>query len=174
LIIVYTYFLKTENDEGFEDLEEKEDLTESPKKVLSIEEERALNAASKAQKKAQFDENYDNKGEMEEEGGTGEGEGKGKKKGGYKPKELHEFELEQMAAKERQALLNKEEFAGLSDQERMKYTGFPSGVYVRLEFSNIPCEFVENFKPASPLLIGGLLPTEHHLGYVQVRIKRHR
>ena len=51
----------------------------------------------------------------------------------------------------------------------MKYEGYRSGMYVRLEVGSTPCEMVENFSPSSPLIMGGLL-----LGCVQVSLKKHR
>ena len=46
---------------------------------------------------------------------------------------------------------------GMSIEEKIKFTGFPAGVYVRLEFSGIPVEFVKNFRPSSPILVGGMI-----------------
>ena len=185
-----------ENDEGFVDLEVENmkktsvhstattsgnnnnnnslSLSTSLSKLLSVEEERELNALKKANKKTEFDDKYDNK-EMDK--GVVEGEedeNQGRVNALKASKELSEYELENLAVKERQNLLNKKEFEGMSAEERMTYTGYPSGYYVRIEFSNIPYEFVKNFDPSAPVLIGGLLATEQTLGFVQVRIKRHR
>ena len=52
--------------------------------------------------------------------------------------------------------------------------GHRPGNYVRLKFSGIPCEMVDNFDPRRPLLIGGLGRSEEKTGYMQFRLKRHR
>jgi ribosome biogenesis protein BMS1 len=43
-----------------------------------------------------------------------------------------------------------------------------------LLLKDVPYEFIENFDPVYPVLIGGLLTTEDQFGLVQVRLKRHR
>jgi ribosome biogenesis protein BMS1 len=40
--------------------------------------------------------------------------------------------------------------------------------------AGMPCELVQHFNPASPLLIGGVLPAEEATGHLQLRLKRHR
>jgi hypothetical protein len=42
------------------------------------------------------------------------------------------------------------------------------GAYVRIILDKIPCEFVEGFDPRMPVIVGGLLPTEDTLGFMQV------
>ncbi|XP_071945540.1 ribosome biogenesis protein BMS1 homolog isoform X2 [Antedon mediterranea] len=73
-----------------------------------------------------------------------------------------------------QAELNRKEFEDMDDDIRTQYEGFRPGMYVRVEVANMPCEFVNNFDPAYPMVIGGLLSSEENIGYVQMRIKKHR
>jgi len=73
-----------------------------------------------------------------------------------------------------QSNLNRSEFDGLDDSLRVQYEGFRSGMYVRLELENVPCEMVDYFSPSTPLVLGGLLKGEDQVGYVQIRVKKHR
>lgn len=52
--------------------------------------------------------------------------------------------------------------------------GHRPGVYIRLRFTGVPCELVNNFDPRTPLLLGGLQRSEEAPGYMQLRLKRHR
>lgn len=74
----------------------------------------------------------------------------------------------------RQLQLNRDEFEGVSAEERATVEGYQPGSYVRIELENIPCEMIEHFDPVYPIIVGGLLATEERFGFVQVRIKRHR
>lgn len=75
---------------------------------------------------------------------------------------------------ERQAQLNKSVFENLDDDVRVQIEGFRPGMYVRMEFQNVAAEFVNHFDPTYPLLIGGLNMGEENVGYVNVRLKKHR
>ncbi|KAI0685623.1 hypothetical protein BC835DRAFT_1383114 [Cytidiella melzeri] len=74
----------------------------------------------------------------------------------------------------RQLQLNKAEFADVDPEARALVEGYRPGAYVRIELEDVPAEMIENFDPAYPIVVGGLLPAEERFGYLQVRIKRHR
>ncbi|XP_037319334.2 ribosome biogenesis protein BMS1 homolog isoform X1 [Pungitius pungitius] len=75
---------------------------------------------------------------------------------------------------QKQAELNRAEFEGVDDETRVQYEGFRPGMYVRLEISSLPCEFVTNFDPHYPIILGGLSSAEGNVGYLQMRLKKHR
>lgn len=56
----------------------------------------------------------------------------------------------------------------MDDEIRVQYEGFRPGMYIRLEISSIPCEFVSNFDPHYPIILGGLTSSEGNVGYLQV------
>ncbi|KAI9360135.1 hypothetical protein BD770DRAFT_442114 [Pilaira anomala] len=85
-----------------------------------------------------------------------------------------DFYEQKKAEIEQQLQVNREEFENDDPQTRAMVEGYRPGSYVRLLIKNMPCEFVENFDPTYPILVGGLLATEDQFGWVQVRIKRHR
>lgn len=64
--------------------------------------------------------------------------------------------------------LNRAEFEDQDDETRVQYEGFRPGMYVRIEIENVPCEFVLNFDPHYPVILGGLGNSEGNVGYVQV------
>jgi len=64
--------------------------------------------------------------------------------------------------------LNKKEFEGLDDSMQIQLEGFCPGMYVRLEFKDIPFELITNFDATYPLILGGLLAREENVGFVQV------
>eukprot|EP00794_Sanderia_malayensis_P010984 gene10984-12147_t len=73
-----------------------------------------------------------------------------------------------------QGQLNQAEFEDMEDGLRVHYEGFRPGMYVRMEIEGLSCEFVEHFDPSYPVIVGGLLAGEDNIGYVQVRLKKHR
>ncbi|XP_006816551.1 ribosome biogenesis protein BMS1 homolog [Saccoglossus kowalevskii] len=73
-----------------------------------------------------------------------------------------------------QAQINKSAFDDMEDDVRVLYEGYRPGMYIRVEIANMPCEFVTNFDETYPIILGGLLPGEENIGYVQVRMKKHR
>ena len=78
------------------------------------------------------------------------------------------------AAAEQQAALNSSAFSSLSAEQRLMLEGARPGQYVRLELHGVPCEFIRHWSPSSPLVLGGLGSGESGLGYLSVRLKKHR
>lgn len=81
-------------------------------------------------------------------------------------------EMKSMA--EKQANLNKSVFEEMPDDLRVQIEGFRPGMYVRMEFENVPAEFINNFDATYPIVIGSLNMGEENIGYVNVKIKKHR
>ncbi|XP_066142906.1 ribosome biogenesis protein BMS1 homolog [Euwallacea fornicatus] len=75
---------------------------------------------------------------------------------------------------EKQAQLNKTVFDNMPDDVRVQVEGFRPGMYVRLELKNVPSEFISNFDPTYPLIIGSLNMGEENIGYINVKVKKHR
>ena len=65
--------------------------------------------------------------------------------------------------------LNQKEFEDMEDDVRVQYEGYRPGMYVRIEIKSMPCEFIENFDPSYPVVLGGLLAGEDDIGFIQVR-----
>lgn len=61
----------------------------------------------------------------------------------------------------------------MDDESRVQYEGFRPGMYVRVEICSLPCEFVTNFDPHYPVILGGLGSSEGNVGYLQVRPLEH-
>ncbi|KAI9202712.1 uncharacterized protein BJ171DRAFT_166060 [Polychytrium aggregatum] len=142
----------------FEDLEtgEKhetdETSAEAPKTLTPEDEAREL-AIKKDELKRRFDAEYDNESDEEES------------------KNVFDRMKEEM---NKQQEINRLEFEDDDPVTRAKVEGYRSGMYVRIVLENMPMEFIQNFDPAFPVVIGGLLPSEESFGFIQVRLKRHR
>jgi len=145
-------------------------------------------ALKKAAKKAAFDSAYDEGGggkglAKESDGdadGTGAGGGKVKGKGGKQQQQDGDEEEDETYydAMKREmtdrAAKTKAAMDALDPSQRQLMEGYRPGTYIRLRFSGIPCEFVENFDPNNPILVGGLGQGEETVGLMQLRMKRHR
>lgn len=81
-------------------------------------------------------------------------------------------ELKLSASK--QAELNKSVFENMTDDLRVQIEGYRPGMYVRIEFQKVASEFVTNFDPTYPIVIGALNMGEENIGYVNVKVKKHR
>ena len=156
-----------EGDGAFEDLETGE--VQAGAELDSLEDERARNARRKEELKLRFE-------EEDREGFLNPKNANRQASGADQQQEFGEDEWydAQKALLQKQQDINRREFEQLDDLSRVRAEGYKAGTYARLILTNVPYEFVENFDPRFPLLIGGLQPTEERMGFVQVRIKRHR
>ncbi|XP_030765681.1 ribosome biogenesis protein BMS1 homolog [Sitophilus oryzae] len=92
----------------------------------------------------------------------------------YDNTEKNTFYDELKLTAEKQAQLNKTVFENLPNEIRVQMEGFRPGMYVRIEFANVPSEFITNFDPTYPLVLGSLNMGEENIGFVNVKIKKHR
>ncbi|KAJ2907328.1 hypothetical protein MKZ38_003184 [Zalerion maritima] len=153
-----------EGDGAFEDLETGE--TYGPK-VSTIEDEREKNARRKEELKRRFEEEdregfLNDKANARREGGNIEEFGQ------------DEWYDAQKAVIQKQLDINKEEFENLDERQRAAVEGYRAGKYAKIVIEEIPYEFIKNFRSKTPVILGGITPTEDRFGLVQVRLKRHR
>lgn len=140
-----------ESEDSFADFDKEE------KKELTVNEERELNASKKEKLKLQF--------EMEEGDNFKEDD----------PENEYDTWYELQKAKiAKQLDINNAEFESMTPEQRQAIEGYKAGSYVRIVFNNVPMEFVENFDPKVPVIVGGLLPTELKFGIISARVRRHR
>lgn len=122
----------------------------------SIEKQREINAKKKEKLKQQFEEEEEYKGDDD-------------------PFNEHDSWYEfQKAKMAKQLDINKAELSKLDKDARAKVEGYAAGSYVKLTFDSLPMEFIENFDPTFPIIVGGLLSTEERFGFMNGRIRRHR
>lgn len=151
----------SDDDEGNEE-EEQED------EELSIEERRKRKEAMKRAFDAAYDGKGGKKGEKNAEDDIGEMNESEYVKASYQNVEgLRD-------AADSQAQLNKAEFADLDDAERERLEGCQTGTYVRIELDGIPAELLRNHDPRVPIVVGALKPEEEQMGFIQLKIKKHR
>ncbi|KAI7933089.1 hypothetical protein MJO29_017036 [Puccinia striiformis f. sp. tritici] len=139
----------------FEDLETGEKVVGSApsQAVVASNDPKTDLLTKKEALKRQFDREYD--GSSDEEG----------------QKDFYTEQKEEIA---RRMELTIKEFEDDDPQTRIAVEGYRPGAYVRIEITGVPPELVNNFDPTFPFLLGGLLPGEDSLGFVQVRLKKHR
>jgi len=140
-------------DGDFEDLEtgevhkaEENGEEEGEQSAASLEKEQKELQKKREELKRKFIEQYDQEKEGED-------------------KSFYDSIKEEISQQLKQ---NREEFAGLEEEIRAQLEGYYPGTYVRVVLNDVPYEFIQNFDPAYPLLIGGLLSGEDALGLVQV------
>ena len=162
----------SEGDGEFEDLEDPstngiEKDASSKNEDDTLEAEREKNARRKEELKLRFEEE-DREGFLNDKANE--------RREGAEQKDFGEDDWyeEQKAKIQKQLDLNRAEFDALDERSRARVEGYRAGAYARIVLENVPCEFVNNFNPRHPVLIGGLAATEERFGFVQIRIKRHR
>lgn len=142
-------------DGDFEDLENADPEGGGSERVAKSEGDSATDLQSKKEElKRKFDAMYDE----EDEDAKGDDS-------------IYEKTKAEM---EKQAEINRKEFADADPSIRYQLEGFPPGTYVRIVLEDMPYEFAAHFSPKYPVIVGGLLATEDTFGYVQVRLKKHR
>ncbi|PKS08802.1 hypothetical protein jhhlp_003411 [Lomentospora prolificans] len=159
-----------DDDGGFEDLEtgEVHGKMDSEEPVEDLEAEREKNARKKEELKMRFEEE-DREGFLNDKANA-------RREAGTTADEFGEDDWydAQKAMIQKQLDINKAEFEQLDERQRVAVEGYKAGKYAKIVLEGVPAEFVENFKAATPIILGGLTPTEERFGFVQVRIKRHR
>lgn len=73
-----------------------------------------------------------------------------------------------------QSSLNASAFSALDEETRMRLEGIRPGQYVRIVLDNVPCEFIHHFSAKQPLVLGAVLTNESNLGFLTMRLKKHR
>ncbi|KAM0724200.1 hypothetical protein Q7P37_000082 [Cladosporium fusiforme] len=163
-----------EGDGEFEDLESGEvhgngEEGGEGEEAEDLEDERAKNARRKEELKLRF-EVEDREGFLNPKNANRDADGTTAERE-YGEDEWYDA---QKALLQKQQDINRHEFEQLDENSRVRAEGYKAGTYARLVLQNVPSEFIENYNPRYPLLVGGLQPTEERMGFVQVRIKRHR
>ncbi|CCE65070.1 hypothetical protein TPHA_0J02500 [Tetrapisispora phaffii CBS 4417] len=139
------------SDDSFADFDKEE------KEELTVAQQREMNASKKEKLRLQF--------EMEEGENFKEND----------PDNEYDTWYELQKAKiAKQLDINNAEYEKMTPEQRQSIEGFKAGSYVRIVFDNVPMEFIENFDPQVPVVMGGLLPTELKFGVINARLRRHR
>lgn len=165
---VYADFEDLETGEKYESFhaDKTTDAMDQKAEYSTIEERRLKKLALRAQ----FDAEYAGS-KATEDGSDIEGEGKLNHSEANEGDDYHDKMKEEIEIRKQR---NKAELDNIDEAFRVGIEGFQSGTYVRLEVHGVPCEMVEHFDPCQPILVGGIGPGEDDVGYMQVRLKRHR
>ena len=161
-----------EGDGAFEDLEADEgnDPPSQPDNAEDdISAERERNARRKEELKLRFEEE-DREG-FGKQSSPGPTTGANADEEDFGEDEWYDAEKSKI---QKQLTINRAEFDSLDIRSRARVEGYKAGTYVKLVLSNVPCEFSNTFNPRYPIIVGGLTATEDRIGFVQIRIKRHR
>lgn len=156
----------------FEDLETGQKF-ESQNARVDVQEEDATKIEERRLKKlalrAKFDAQYNESESPDEDSDTKHGAKSHRgqvNEGGFFDKLKEEIDLRKQ--------MNLAELNDLDEATRVEIEGYRTGTYLRLEVHDVPFEMVEYFDPFHPVLVGGISLSEENVGYMQVRLKRHR
>lgn len=163
-------FEDLETDEKYEGNQAAKDKDSNDQSGPNNEEDKEKRRLKKLALRARFDAQYDGTEPVDEDHETTK---KQKKRhlhqvgqSDYFDKLKEEIELRKQR--------NLDELSNVDEEMRLDMEGFKVGTYLRLELHGIPCEMVQFFDPRHPILVGGIGALEEGVGYVQVRLKRHR
>ena len=159
-------------------LDDDEDVADdgaTPAAGDDIAASRARAAAAKVAAKAAFNAEYDRGKEVDDGGADAPEASATAADSSNIEDELADPERKRrVAALALQTVINRDEFAGLSDAARARITGFAPGMYVRVQLRGVPAEFIARFRPSAPVLLGGLMQGEEGLALLRMRFKQHR
>jgi ribosome biogenesis protein BMS1 len=157
----------------FEDLETGQVITGSVAAPAGPDADADKLRLRKAALKAQFDAEHD-RGSGRGRGAGDDGGGGGDEPGprshtapaGEEQQETF-YDMRKREMAEEQAL-TREELSKLHPSVRAALEGHTPGAYMRICLERVPCELVQHFDPSVPLLLGGLLPNEQTMVFLQV------
>ncbi|KAL1497516.1 hypothetical protein ABEB36_008462 [Hypothenemus hampei] len=168
--------LKLDDAENLSDIDSDmygdfEDLETGVKHVSSENKKKVVSETGKKRKRENAD-----KDEMADREALAEKKRKLKEKfdAEYDNTDKNTYYEDLKSTAEKQAQINKTVFENMPDEVRVEVEGFRPGMYVRIEIEKVPSEFITNFDPTYPLVIGSLNMGEENIGYVNVKIKKHR
>ncbi|KAJ1512300.1 Glycoside hydrolase 2 (Mannanase, beta-galactosidase) [Coelomomyces lativittatus] len=162
---------KNEYNNDEEEEEEEKDATDGEEgekdetlKSTILTEEQQLEQ-KRVQLKKKFDAEYDGHDFSER--------GKDEESNDLTEKEEETYYAKMKAQFQKQVKEAKQEFKEDPSTEA-HVLGHSAGTFVRLVLKNVPYEYVAHFNPRYPIVVGGLLPMEDQLGFLQLRLKKHR
>lgn len=162
---VYGEFEDLETGEKYESHQKSDHIDSQMDDAEKAEERRLKKLALRAKFDAQFEgsDSADEVADTKVDGKHNRGQGN---EIGFFDKLKEEIELRKQ--------MNAAELDDLDEATRVEIEGYRTGSYLRLEVHNVPFEMVEYFDPYHPVLVGGIGLGEENVGYMQVRLKKHR
>jgi ribosome biogenesis protein BMS1 len=156
------------DDDGGDAYGDFEDLEAAEQPAAEADDAETLRLR-KAALKAQFDAEHDLGGRHGASERAGNDRG-GRTRAAPPPAEEEQetfYDMRKREMAEEQAL-TRTELAKLHPSVREALEGHSPGAYMRICLERVSCELVQHFDPAVPLLLGGLLPNEQTMVFVQV------